>query len=201
MLVGKEITTKNVSDNGHFLVDNFSLTEQDVKKWFVDGVLSIDFSDRVYKLLEKEMSTPVVLKMLGWNLEITTLHNRLYGVWKPSKPFQLMDVENDYFLVKFQSTVDYDKVLSQGPWVIFGHYLTDQPWIINFNPNLPYPNMVLSWIRFPGLPSHLYQKQILLEIGGMVGKVTKLDFNTDSKARRRYAHMAVYVNLGETLNL
>ncbi|KAH1123278.1 hypothetical protein J1N35_006438 [Gossypium stocksii] len=75
-----------------------------------------------------------------------------------------MDVENGYFLAKFQSTVDYDKVLSQGPWVIFGHYLTVQPWTIDFNPNLPYPNLLLSWIRFPGLPSHLYQKQILMEI-------------------------------------
>ncbi|KAL1149450.1 hypothetical protein V6Z11_A10G191700 [Gossypium hirsutum] len=72
-----------------------------------------------------------------------------------------MDIKNGYFLAKFQSTVDYNKVLSQG--------------------------------------FHLYQKQILLEIEGMVGKVTKVDLNTDSKARGRYALMAVYVNLGRPL--
>ncbi|KAH1123277.1 hypothetical protein J1N35_006437 [Gossypium stocksii] len=33
----------------------------------------------------------------------------------------------------------------------------------------------------------------------MVGKVTKLDFNTDSKVRGRHARMAVYVNLGRPL--
>ncbi|KAH1106533.1 hypothetical protein J1N35_010301 [Gossypium stocksii] len=104
------------------------------------------------------MSTSVVLKMLGQNLGIKTLHNRLYWIWKPSKPFQLMDIENGYFLVKFQSTVDYDMILSQGPWIIFGHYLTIQPWTIDFNPRLPYPILVLTWIQFPGLPSHLYQK-------------------------------------------
>ncbi|MBA0715180.1 hypothetical protein Golax_014098 [Gossypium laxum] len=49
------------------------------------------------------------------------------------------------------------------------------------------------------LPSHLYQKQILMEIRGMVGKVTKLDFYTDSGARGRYARMEVYVNLGRPL--
>ncbi|KAK5776933.1 hypothetical protein PVK06_044898 [Gossypium arboreum] len=38
-----------------------------------------------------------------------------------------------------------------------------------------------------------------MEIGRMVGKVTKLDFNTDNKARGRYARMAVYVNLGRPL--
>ncbi|KAK5785255.1 hypothetical protein PVK06_039822 [Gossypium arboreum] len=95
------------------------------------------------------MSTSMVLKMLGRNLGITTLHNRLYGIWRPFKLFQLMDIENGYFLAKFQNTVDYDKILSQGPWVIFGHYLTVQSWSIDFNPNRPYPNFVLTWIRFP----------------------------------------------------
>ncbi|KAK5818844.1 hypothetical protein PVK06_023790 [Gossypium arboreum] len=87
----------------------------------------------------------------------------------------------------------------QGPCVIFGHYLTVQPWTIDFNPNLPYPNSVLTWIRFPSLPSHSYKKQILMEIGGMTGKVTKLDLNMDSKVRELYARMAVFVNLGRSL--
>ncbi|MBA0662026.1 hypothetical protein Goklo_006228 [Gossypium klotzschianum] len=125
MVVEDSNTKKNNTNNGHFLVDNFSFTGQDVKKLVVDGVPSIDFSERVYQLLEKEMSTSVVLKMLGRTLGITTLHNRLYGAWKPSKLFQLMDIEN--------------------------------------------------------------------------GKVTKLDFNTDSKARGRYARMEIYVNLGRPL--
>ncbi|KAH1091414.1 hypothetical protein J1N35_018671 [Gossypium stocksii] len=35
----------------------------------------------------------------------------------------------------------------------------------------------------------------------MVGKVSKLDFNTDSKTRGRYARMAIYANLGRPLVL
>ncbi|KAH1072668.1 hypothetical protein J1N35_024996 [Gossypium stocksii] len=38
-----------------------------------------------------------------------------------------------------------------------------------------------------------------MEIGGMVGKVSKLDFNTDSKDRGRYARMVVFVDLGRPL--
>ncbi|MBA0771168.1 hypothetical protein Gotri_019680, partial [Gossypium trilobum] len=34
-----------------------------------------------------------------------------------------------------------------------------------------------------------------MEIGGMIGKVTKLDFNTDSRVRGQYACMEVFVNL------
>ncbi|PPR85327.1 hypothetical protein GOBAR_AA35361 [Gossypium barbadense] len=93
MLVGKEIFDQINKSDGQYFADNFYLIEQDVKKSFVDGVPSIDFSKRVFQLLEKEMSTSV---------------------------------------------------------------------------------------RFEG----------------MIGKVTKLDFNTDSIARGQYARMAVFVNLG-----
>lgn len=70
------------------------------------------------------MSTSIILKMLGRNIGISTLQNKLYGIWRPSKPVQLMNIENGYFFAKFQNSIDYDQVLSQGPWVIFGHYLT-----------------------------------------------------------------------------
>ncbi|KAK5802866.1 hypothetical protein PVK06_030494 [Gossypium arboreum] len=46
---------------------------------------------------------------------------------------------------------------------------------------------------------HMYMKKILWKIGGMVRKVAKLDFNTDSKARGRYASMAIYINLEKLL--
>ncbi|KAK5803048.1 hypothetical protein PVK06_030688 [Gossypium arboreum] len=59
----------------------------DVKKYFIDGVPSIDFSERVYQLLEKEMSTSVILKMLGKNLGISTLQNRLCRIWRSSSLF------------------------------------------------------------------------------------------------------------------
>ncbi|PPS10491.1 hypothetical protein GOBAR_AA10160 [Gossypium barbadense] len=46
---------------------------------------------------------------------------------KSSSLFQLKDFENDYFLAKFQSSKDYEKVLTQGPWIMFGQYLIVQP--------------------------------------------------------------------------
>ncbi|MBA0763310.1 hypothetical protein Gotri_012776, partial [Gossypium trilobum] len=63
----------------------------------------------------------------------------------------------------------------------------------------PYSNMVMAWIRLPGLPGHLYKRKIFWEIGGMIGRVAKLDFNIDNRVRGRFARMAVYVNLGKAL--
>ncbi|MBA0833782.1 hypothetical protein Goarm_006204, partial [Gossypium armourianum] len=86
-------------------------------------------------------------------------------------------------VVKFQSRVDYDAALTQGPWVVFGHYLTVQLWIVDFNPSRPFPCGVLAWIHFPGLPRFLYQKKILEKIGSLVRGVIKLDIKIDNRER------------------
>ncbi|KAK5775604.1 hypothetical protein PVK06_043511 [Gossypium arboreum] len=59
--------------------------------------------------------------------------------------------------------------------------------------------MVMAWIRLLGLPGYLYKKKIIEEIEGTIGKVLRLDFNTDSRARGRFARMAVYNNLDKPL--
>ncbi|MBA0596467.1 hypothetical protein Gorai_013286, partial [Gossypium raimondii] len=48
----------------------------------------------------------------------------------------------------------------------------------------------MDWIRLPGLLGVLYKCQILEEIGGLIGKVAKLDFKTDNGLRGQFARMA-----------
>ncbi|MBA0570480.1 hypothetical protein Golob_004135, partial [Gossypium lobatum] len=50
-------------------------------------------------------------------------------------------------MVKFYHTaqLDFDKVLSWGPWIVYGQYLTVKPWTIDFNPLQPYLSVVLVW--------------------------------------------------------
>ncbi|MBA0729545.1 hypothetical protein Golax_025593 [Gossypium laxum] len=70
-------------------------------------------------------------------------------------------------LIKDMDTMmDYEKVLSQGPWVIYRQYLTVQLWTIDFRPSQPYPSIVV-----------------------------KLDYNIDNRTRGHFARMAVYLNL------
>ncbi|KAG8499648.1 hypothetical protein CXB51_006070 [Gossypium anomalum] len=151
--------------------EEFVIMDGDIQKSFVNGVPSITFSDR----------------------------NKLYNMWRPSATLYMMDIENGYFLVKFQNKLDCEMALSKGPWIIFGQYLTVQPWTVSFDPSQAYPSIVKAWIIFPGLPGYLYNNKIITEIGGMVGKVVKLDMNTDSRARGRFARIAVYVDLDKPL--
>ncbi|KAH1107968.1 hypothetical protein J1N35_011736, partial [Gossypium stocksii] len=56
----------------------------------------------------------------------------------------------------------------------------------------------MARICFPG---YMYKQKVLWEIREMVGKVTKLDFNTNNRAQGQFARIAVYVNLDKPLVL
>ncbi|MBA0666611.1 hypothetical protein Goklo_003006 [Gossypium klotzschianum] len=114
-------------------VDDLDLREDDVRNDVVDGVPSIEFSDRVYGLAKKSMSKTLVVKLLGRKIGYNALWNKVCALWKPKMRFPLMNIDNDYYLAKFESDLDYNNVVSKGPWVIFGHYLTIQSWSTQFS--------------------------------------------------------------------
>ncbi|MBA0608961.1 hypothetical protein Godav_021106 [Gossypium davidsonii] len=49
-------------------------------------------------------------------------------------------------------------------------------------------------IGLSGLPSFMYKKRILEAVGRLVGKVVKLDFNSDSKSKGRFSRMTVFLD-------
>ncbi|KAH1074111.1 hypothetical protein J1N35_026439 [Gossypium stocksii] len=138
----------------------------DVQTSIVNGVPAFRFSDPIKGILFKEMELTVVIKLLGRNNGYNTLYNRISNLWKPISQFHLMNIENGYYLVQFMNKTDYDCILSQGPWIIFGQYLTVQPWSKDFNPQQPYPDVVLAWIRLLGLLGFMFRRQIMEAIGG-----------------------------------
>lgn len=44
----------------------------------------------------------------------------------------MMDMGNDFFMVKFDMEEDRWKVMTEGPWMIFDHYLIVQTWTREF---------------------------------------------------------------------
>ncbi|KAH1114111.1 hypothetical protein J1N35_007489 [Gossypium stocksii] len=179
--------------------NDLELLKGDVNTSIIVGVPAIKFLDRVKEILFKEMELTVIVKLLGRNIGYNTLYNRILFLWKPVNSIRLMDIANDYFLVKFQDPKDYNKALSQGPWTVYGQYLTVQHWSKHFNPLQPYPSVVLTWIQLPNLPGHLYKQKIIEAIGGLIGKVVKLDFQIDNQTKGRFARLAVYINLDRPL--
>ncbi|KAH1091033.1 hypothetical protein J1N35_018290 [Gossypium stocksii] len=115
--------------NGSESCDVFSdrdlvIEDGDILRSSINRIPAIDFSDRLRNILVRDIETTVVVKLLGWNIGYGVLHNCISSLWKPSQPFRLMDIDNRHYLVQFQSREDYDLALTQGPWIVFGHYLT-----------------------------------------------------------------------------
>ncbi|PPD84316.1 hypothetical protein GOBAR_DD18754 [Gossypium barbadense] len=115
----------------------------------VDGIPSITFSDRAKDFIERKMAKIIIIQLLGIKIAFDALLNRVTMLGKTKCPFQLMDLENDYYLACFNDEEDYYKVLTNGPWVIFGQYLTVRPWSPDFLMVQDEVWALWSWGRFP----------------------------------------------------
>ncbi|MBA0683501.1 hypothetical protein Goari_025156 [Gossypium aridum] len=80
--------------------DDFVIAKGDITGSFVSTIPVINFSERVHQFIIKDIANTMVIKLLGRNIGYVVLQNKMYSLWKPSKPFQLMDIENDNFLLK-----------------------------------------------------------------------------------------------------
>ncbi|KAH1129461.1 hypothetical protein J1N35_000839 [Gossypium stocksii] len=167
-LVGK---SDKEDHNNSVDLDAFDFIEGDIQKTVVNGVPSITFFDRIHQILLQGMENTVVIKFLGRNIGFSVLQNKIYNMWRPLGTIHMMGIENGYFLVKFQNKRDCEKALAEGPWIIFGQYLTVQPWTMTFDTSQAYPSVVMACIRFSGFPNYLYNSKIIIEIGESVGKV------------------------------
>lgn len=59
------------------------------------------------------------------------MKDKLKRIWKPLAGFEIMDIGNNY-MVKFHSEIGRSRVMYNGPWMIFYHYLTVQCWLKDF---------------------------------------------------------------------
>ncbi|KAK9035110.1 hypothetical protein V6N11_077159 [Hibiscus sabdariffa] len=179
--------------------DDIDLLDEDFRVGITDGIPFIEFSSRVCDLAVKSFEFTFVLKILGRRVGYTTLYNRLVSIWKPASSIKLIDIENDYFLVKFSSRSDYIAALTDGPWTIFGHYITVESWSSDFDPSQTHPSRIMAWVRLPGLPITWYKRSLIEAIGSCIGSVVNIDYQTDYGRRGRFAHMAAKINLNQPL--
>ena len=121
---------------------------------------------------------------------------RIQSLWKPKGAFR---PEEHFFLVTFDLKEDYLKALTGGPWMIYGSYLTTQPWTFDFDPRVTIVSKVVVWIRILGLAVRYYHRSTLNAIGKLIGEVVKIDYTTGARGRGKYARIAVLVDLMNAL--
>ncbi|XP_057436904.1 uncharacterized protein LOC130729242 [Lotus japonicus] len=154
---------------------------------------------RVDKSIIESMCAPwkeaLVVCLLGKRLGYRTMKAKLESTWKPTGGFDLMDVDNGFYLVTFDQEEDKNKVMGGGPWMIFDHYLAVSTWSAEFISPAARVLKTLAWIRIPGLNVAFYDESFLLSVARVLGKPIKVDINTLSGDRGRFARICIELDL------
>ncbi|KAJ4845048.1 hypothetical protein Tsubulata_010841 [Turnera subulata] len=158
-------------------------------------VLSATFKQR----LEKPWEKAVIVKLLGREIGYRALQAKIRTIWNPTGPFKIIDLENNFYIVRFWDSSDYYHALTGGPWAIFQHALSVQPWHPDFRAETSSINRAVVWVRFQGFPVNKYHTQILRTMGNRLGSTLKIDIKTESQTRAKFATVAVAVDLSRPL--
>lgn len=121
------------------------------------------------------------------------------SLWKPSGRMDCVDLEKDFFLIRFSLKEDYERVLKDGPWFVGGHYLSIRNWEPNFKPSMASITSIIVWIRLSELPIEYYKPSVLWELGQAIGPVLRVDTHTTTKSKGRFARIYVQINFEKPL--
>lgn len=114
-------------------MEDFEHQESDVTTKMVDEISSITLFERVHKFIERKMTRIIIVNLLRQKIAFNALLNKVMMLWNSKHPFQLVDLENDNYLVHFNDEEDYNNVLTSCPWVSFGQYVNVHPWSPTFS--------------------------------------------------------------------
>ncbi|RYR76834.1 hypothetical protein Ahy_A01g001365 [Arachis hypogaea] len=167
--------------------------------WDEEGCPNLILNRAEQHRLNKMWEHTLIIKLLGRRIGYGVLKKRLESMWIKEGMLTLIDVGNEFFLVRFTELEDYNWALKGGPWLIFDHYLAVQRWRPDFNPSVEQLTKIAAWVRIPDLPIEYYDKYVMRTIGNVIGKTLKIDYNTAGQARGKFARICVELDLAKPL--
>ncbi|CAA0816029.1 Unknown protein [Striga hermonthica] len=181
--------------------DEDGLDDDDVIVEYGPDGPNLKFKDTFYEACVNSWRNVVIIKQLGARrpLGMLALYNRLLQIWPWVQGCSIIDHDNGYFSVRFHTDEDAMKTLVGGPWVVNRTYLHVQPWSQDFNDKVDTISSIVAWIRLPGMPPYIYHKKVFKKIGDIVGKVLKIDHQTATQTRGKFARLAVQLDLTKPL--
>ncbi|KAJ8898918.1 hypothetical protein K2173_008411 [Erythroxylum novogranatense] len=176
-----------------------AIDDGDIKQVQGKFGVGLELSQNFRANLDKKWEKAVVVKLLGRRLGFSLLQARIRAMWNPQGPMKIVDLEHDFYLINFVEIDDYLTSLTKGPWIIAGHVLSVQPWTSTFRPSTDRISHVASWVCFPELSMARYHPAILTALGNLIDRTVKIDENTQSSQRGKFARVAVELDISSPL--
>jgi hypothetical protein len=155
----------------------------------------VTMDDKLIQDLCSPWKEALVVKLLGKNVGYNLMKDRLKKLWRLTGGLEIMDVDNGFYMVKCELLADRENIVSEGPWMLFDHYLAVARWTPDFASPQAKVEKTLVWIRFPGLNLLYYDESVLLGLASVVGTPIKVDNNTLKVERGRFARICVEIDL------
>lgn len=76
---------------------------------------------------------------------LKALESRLKQMWAKKREITVIDLVNDFYVIKFNSSYDYEHAIENGPWMIYDHYLMVRMWCSEFDPWTTSIKNVMVW--------------------------------------------------------
>ncbi|XP_031131985.1 uncharacterized protein LOC116033376 [Ipomoea triloba] len=141
----------------------------------------------------------LIVRVLGRRVSYSYLLQRMKAMWRPEANMDLIALNDDYFVVKFEALRDYEFAKFEGPWMILRHYLIVQEWVPNFDPSNNKMEKLLVWVRFPTIPIEYFDEDIVEKIGLKVGRPIRVDDSTSLVSKGRFARIYIEVDMTKPL--
>lgn len=165
----------------------------------IEGIPFVSVDKEKRDRLRRPWPFSIIVKLLGKSFNFPVFKQRLKNLWNLKEEDELIDLGYGYYVIKFRTKEAAAKILSGGPWKIMDHYLVVQRWKPNFRPSMASIGKMAIWIRLPELPIEYFNMDMLMDIGKQLGKAIRLDTNTSSASRGKFARICVEVDLSKPL--
>ncbi|KAJ9129196.1 hypothetical protein P3X46_034017 [Hevea brasiliensis] len=112
--------TDSLMEDGN-VEDDFEIGDGDITIDLSRDIPDIKISFSLQTKLARKWSKAVVVRLMGKKLGYKALCNRVVAMWN-ARDAKIVDLGNDYFLIKFSREEEYHRALLDGPWIINGSY-------------------------------------------------------------------------------
>ncbi|CAN1187189.1 hypothetical protein LINPERHAP2_LOCUS38584 [Linum perenne] len=112
---------------------------------------------------------------------------------------KVFDVGFGFYIVKFETEMDFERAMFGGPWMINDHYVVIQEWRPLFRPEVLSLTTLRVWVRLLGLPFEYFQCNVFEKIGNHIGKPVCIDQTTLEGSRGNFARICIEVDFSKPL--
>lgn len=115
--------------------------------------------------------------------------------------FELIELGNNCYCLRGLTEEKRTMILTAGPWQLAGSFLSIRKWIPNFRADRDKIESAITWVRILNLPVEFFRVSVINKLATCIGDPIKIDGNTFTEKKGRFARFCVEVKTNKPLEL